>query len=130
MGTRRESMAARLLRPLAWGVGIGTVVGTVLLLIAAAIMTTGALPVSVTTPIAMAVLAIMAFVGGFTAAVISRERGLLYGAAVGLLLFLLITVIGLAVLQELHGGTMLIKAALAIGLGALGGVLGVNAKRR
>ena len=130
MGTRREHSATKLLRPLLWGVGVGTLIGTVLLLIAAAVMATGILPPSAVTPVAMAVIAIMAFAGGFTSAVISRERGLLYGAAVGLALFLLVTVIGLSVLQQLHGGTMLLKAALTIGGGALGGILGVNAKRR
>ncbi len=131
MGTRREpTVAMRILRPLGWGVGIGVAVCTVLLLVAAAVLTTGVIPQVAVSPIAVAILAISAFVGGLIAARFSRERGLLTGALVGLLLFLLTALLGLSVLQSLDGSSMLIKAALMIGGGALGGVLGVNVKRR
>ncbi len=131
MSTRKEiSAAARILRPLGVGTGIGVVACTVILLIAAAIMTTGVLPTSAITPVALAAATIGSFFGGFAAARASRERGLLYGAGVGLLLFLLITIVGIAVLQELRGTMTLLKAALTIGCGALGGVLGVNVKKR
>ena len=131
MGTRKEiSPVARILRPLGVGTGVGILVCAVVLLIAAAIMTTGILPLGAVTPVALAAAAISAFVGGFVAARFSRERGLLYGAAVGLLLFLLITGVGIAVLQELRGAMMLLKAVLTIGVGALGGILGVNVKNR
>lgn len=131
MGTRRDpSTAARLLRPIAWGVGIGAVACTVLLLIASAILTTGAIPQTAVSPIAFAILTVSAFVGGLIAARLSRERGLLTGALVGLLLFLLTAVLGLLILQALDGTSMLLKVALMIGGGALGGVLGVNVKRR
>ena len=131
MGTRKEvSTAARILRPLGMGLGVGVIVCAVILLIAAAIMTTGILPASAVTPIALAAAAIGAFVSGFAAARLSRERGLLFGAGVGLLLFLLITVVGMVTSQELRGTMMLLKAALTIGLGAFGGVLGVNVKTK
>ncbi len=130
MGTRKEiSTATRILRPLGIGLGIGVIVCAVLLLLAAAIMTTGILPTAAVTPVSLASAAIAAFVSGIVAARLSRERGLLYGAGVGLLLFLLITIVGMIALQELRGTMMLLKAALTIGFGALGGVLGVNAKR-
>lgn len=131
MSTRKEvSVATTILRPLGVGLGIGVIVCAVILLIAAAIMTTGILPASAVTPVALAAAAIGAFVGGFVAARLSRERGLLYGAGVGLLLFLLITIVGIVASQEFRGTMMLIKAALTIGFGALGGVLGVNVKKR
>lgn len=131
MGTRKEvSTAARILRPLGMGLGVGVIVCAVILLIAAAIMTTGILPASIVTPVALAAAAIGAFASGFVAARLSRERGLLYGAGVGLLLFLLITVVGMVTSQELRGTMMLLKAALTIGLGAFGGVLGVNVKTK
>ncbi len=131
MSTRKEvSTAARILRPLGMGLGIGVIVCAIVLLIAAAIMTTGILPASAVTPVALAAAAIGAFISGFVAARLSRERGLLYGAGVGLLLFLLITIAGMLSLQELRGTMMLLRAALTIGFGALGGVLGVNVKTR
>lgn len=131
MGTRKEvSTATKILRPLWMGLGIGVIVCAVILLIAAAVMTTGILPASAVTPIALVSVAISAFASGFVAARLSRERGLLYGAGVGLLLFLLITVVGMVTSQEFRGTMMLLKAALTIGFGALGGVLGVNVKTR
>lgn len=131
MSTRKEvSTATKILRPLGVGIGIGVIMCAVILLIAAAIMTTGILPASAVTPVALAAAAIGAFVGGLAAAKLSRERGLLYGAGVGLSLFLLATIVGVAASQELRGTMMLLKAALMIGGGALGGVLGVNLKKR
>lgn len=131
MSTRKEvSTATKILRPLGIGIGIGVIVCAVILLIAAAIMTTGILPASAVNPVALAAAAIGAFASGFASARLSRERGLLYGAGVGLLLFLLITVVGMLSSQELRGSMMLLKAALTIGFGALGGVLGVNVKTR
>ena len=131
MGTRKEvSPATKILRPLWLGVGIGVIVCAIMLLIAAAVMATGVVPASAVTPVALATVTIGAFAGGFAAARLSRERGLLYGAGVGLLLFLLVTIVGMATSQELRGTVMLLKAALTIGFGALGGVLGVNVKTR
>ena len=131
MSTRKEtSLAAKILRPIGVGTGIGVIVCAVILVAAAAIMTTGVFPATAETPVALATALIGAFIGGFVAARLSRERGLLYGAGVGLLLFLLITCVGIAVLEELRGNMMLLKALLTIGGGALGGVLGVNIKKR
>ena len=131
MGARKEaSVTARFLRPLGIGIVFVVLVCVVVLLILAAIMTTGVIPTSAVTPIALAVAAFGVFAGGFAAARLSNERGLLYGAGVGLLFYLLVTVVGIAASQELRGTMMLLKAALIIGGGALGGVLGVNFKKR
>lgn len=131
MSTRKEvSAATTILRPLGVGTGVGVIVCAVILLIAAAVMTTGVLPAPAVTAVALAAAAIGAFVGGFVTARLSRERGLLYGAGVGLLLFLLITIVGFVTLQELRGTMMLLKVALTICFGAFGGVLGVNVKKR
>lgn len=131
MGARKtESPAMKIAKPFLVGVGVSLAVGLVILLLAALVMTTGTIPSSVVTPIALVTMALAAFVGGIVSALVSRERGLLYGAGCGLFLFLLVTVLGMALSQELRGMMMLIKAALAIGSGAFGGVLGVNRKRR
>ena len=131
MGTRKEvSVATKILRPLWLRVSVGVIVCVILLLIAAAVMATGMLPASAVTPVALATVTIGAFAGGFAAARVSRERGLLYGAGVGLLLFLLVTIVGMMTSQELRGTVMLLKAALTICFGALGGVLGVNVKTK
>ena len=131
MSARRDvSVPAKIFRSLGIGTGVGMIVCFLILLVTAAVMTTGVIPPTAVTPVAMAVAAVSAFVGGWVTARISRERGLLYGAASGLVLCLLIVLVGIVVLQEVRGSLLLIKFALTIGFGALGGVFGVNTKKR
>lgn len=118
------------LRPLAIGAAVGIVVCVLVLLAMAALMASGLFPSPLVTPLALIAAAIGALAAGFTAARLSRERGLLYGAGSGLLLFLLTAVAGFAMLPDAGGTWLAVKAALTVGAGALGGVIGVNIKRR
>ncbi len=119
-----------MIRPLLVGTAVGILVTVLLLLAAALLMASIQLPSAAVTPIALATVALGALAGGFTAARISRERGLLYGAACGLLLFLIIAVAGMLAMPSTSGATTFVKLALTVGLGALGGILGVNVGRR
>lgn len=132
MNTRREnlSVAARIVRPIAFGVGIGVLVCLALLLLAATIMASCQVPQTAVTPVAVAILAVASLVGGFFAARIARERGLLYGAGCGLLLFLITAIAGFGTGEAVQGTLLFLKMALATGCGAGGGVVGVNMKRR
>ena len=75
-------------------------------------------------------LGVGAFLGGNFAAKLTREKGLLVGLCCGALLFLALWLFG----QAIHGGGFgaigIVKLAVALGLSALGGVMGVNAKKR
>lgn len=124
------SLVRRILRPLAIGTAVGIAVCVLVLLVMAALMAAGVFPAKAVTPLALAAAGIGAFIGGFTAACVSRERGLLYGAGTGLVLFLLTAAAGFALLPDAGNTLLLAKAALMIGVGALGGILGVNGKRR
>ncbi len=132
MNTRKENLSvlSRILRPVMIGAGVGILVCLVLLLAAAAILASVQLPQAAVTPIAMVVLSVAALVSGFVAARIARERGLLYGAGCGMLLFLITAIAGLGAEQTAQGSLLLLKLALAAGCGALGGIVGVNLKRR
>ncbi|MBP3435236.1 MAG: TIGR04086 family membrane protein [Clostridia bacterium] len=132
MNTRKEnlSVAARIVRPIAFGGGAGILVCLVLLLAAATVMASCQVPQAAVTPVAVAILAVAAFLGGFTAARIARERGLLYGAGCGLLLFLVTAIAGLGTEQVVQGTLLFLKLAVASGCGAVGGIVGVNMKRR
>lgn len=130
MKAHNQNGVRRMLVPMLIGAGVGVLVCTVILLIMAAVMTAVIVPAAVVTPLALAAAALGAFAGGLVAARLSRERGLLYGAGSGLLLFLLVTAAGFALLPETRGALLPLKAALLIGGGALGGVLGVNLRRR
>ncbi len=132
MNARREnsSAAMRIVRPIVWGGGIGAVVCFVLLLLSATAMASFQVPQAAVIPVAVAILAIASLCGGFVAARVARERGLLYGAACGLLLFLMTAIAGLGSEQTTQGVLLFLKLALAVGGGAVGGIFGVNMKRR
>lgn len=132
MNRSREqvSVLSRILRPLLIGVGVGITVGVLLLLAAAAVMVSTQVPAAAVTPVALAVIAVTALVGGFTTARLLRERGLLIGAACGLLIFLIVAIAGFSVDQAVQGTLLFLKLGLTVGCGALGGILGVNVKRK
>ena len=131
MGKRKEtSVMVKILRPLVIGSLVAIAVSSVILLIMAGIMTTGVIPPAAVTPIALASVFVGSLVGGFISARVTREHGLLYGGGVGVILWLLMFIMGLVMADSLSAGTLLLKALLTVGGGALGGVLGVNVKMR
>lgn len=130
MKSHNQNAVRRMAFPVLIGAAVGVLVCLVVLLITAAVMTAVVLPMSVVTPLTLAAAALGAFVGGLSAARLSRERGLLYGALSGLLLFLLMVTAGLIVVPDVHGALLPLKAALTIAGGALGGIIGVNLRRR
>ena len=129
MRTRKEASIGWAVRPLLWGFVGGIAACAVLLLIASALMAGGLLPPTWTVPLALGIAALSAFVGGFLTAKISGTKGWLFGTVSGLLLCLALTVVGLSLGGENTVGLWL-KAILTVGGGILGGVLGVNAKKR
>lgn len=128
---REESvMVKKLLRPVFIGACVGAVCCLLLLLLMSAVMAATDVPKSVVTPMAVVAAAVGAFIGGITAARIAKEKGLLIGAACGLLLFLVVLIAGFAVLKDIRGTYVLVKLLVLIGCGAVGGILGVNLRKR
>lgn len=126
----QRNVPLRMIRPLLFGVVIGALTTVVLLMFAALLLSAVSLPKAVIMPVALATVALGSLVGGFGTARVSRERGLLFGAACGLLLFLIIAVAGVLAMPSASGVTTFVKLALAVGFGALGGILGVNVGRK
>lgn len=125
----QASVVSRVVRSLAIGTAVGIVCGALLMLAAAAVMASVGTSAAVL-PAALAVIAMAAFAGGFTAARLFKERGLLIGAACGALLFAVTVLGGLGVDGTTSGVMALLKPIIAVGFGALGGVSGVNLKRK
>lgn len=131
MNTRKEPGPAwRIGRPVLWGVAVGGVVTVLLLLLMAVGMTARDLPQAAVAPLATVAAAIGAFVGGLTAARIARQQGWLLGALCGVLLYALIWLTGLTHIGDMQATGVLIKWAILIACGAVGGIMGVNLKRR
>ena len=108
---------------------IGEVSALALLLGGAYLFRSADLPLGAATPVAVTAAAISAFFAGLTAARVAKCHGLLMGALCGLLLYLIILLIGLAQ-GGIDTGYAVIKLASLVIAGAVGGVLGVNGKRR
>jgi putative membrane protein (TIGR04086 family) len=80
-------------------------------------------------PLAITAAAIGAFLAGLTAAAIAKQNGLLLGAVCGLVLFLLILLAGVARYAGVNGGNAVLKLAILLLCGSIGGVLGVNLRK-
>ena len=89
MKSRSEdtAMVKKILRPVLVGACMGAVVCLLLLLLMAAVIAAVDVPKAAITPLAVVASAVGAFVGGIVAAKIAKEKGLLFGAACGLILF-------------------------------------------
>ena len=132
MKSRKEdtAMVKKLLRPVLIGTGVGAICCLVVLLLLATIMATKDVPKAAITPMAVVAAAVGAFIGGIVSARIAKEKGLLFGAACGLVLYLLVMIAGFSVLKDIRGGYAFIKLAVLIVCAAIGGIVGVNAKKR
>lgn len=132
MKKRKEqpSVVAQIVRAVLLGAVCGAAAGCLLLAVAAAVMV--AMPWSETAVqiVAYAVVGIAALCGGFVTARLAGQRGLALGAGCGLFLFFIVTLVGFGFETAVRGTSLLLKAVLSVGFGALGGVLGVNLKRR
>ncbi|GHU82830.1 hypothetical protein AGMMS50284_5350 [Clostridia bacterium] len=74
--------------------------------------------------------ALSAFIGGYVAVRIAKEKGLLLGITTGLTVFLIVLLAGLFTTTETISLTTVTKA-VAMGIsGSIGGVVGVNKKKR
>ena len=125
-----SAMVKRFLRPVIIGAVVGALCCTLLLAVMAAIVASQDIPKAAVTPMAIVAAAAGAFFGGFAAARIAKEKGLLIGGTCGLLLFILVALAGFAFLKEIRGAYILVKLAVMLVLSALGGVIGVNLRKR
>lgn len=103
---------------------------SILLLFMASIITVQNIPHNVFPFISSIVVGISSFVSSFILAKLTKEKGLLNGVLLGIFLSVIISFIGL-VLNGIQISTLMyIKTIIIIIMSSLGGVLGVNAKKR
>ena len=93
-------------------------------------MSAGKLPGSAALLFSGAALVIGAFAAGFLTARLLRKKGLLAGAVSGVWMFMLCCVVGAIAGAEFSGGAILFRMIIAVAAAAIGGVVGVNIKRR
>lgn len=132
MKSRKEDTAIvkNIARPILIGAGVGALCCLLVLLVMAAVLAAKDIPQTAVTPMAVVAGAFGSFIAGLVAARIARTKGLMFGSATGLLLYLIIMLAGFAVLKDIRGAYALVKMAILIGCGAVGGVIGVNMKKK
>ncbi len=132
MKARNEdtAMVKRFVRPVLVGALVGALSCLVMLLVMAAVMAAVDVPKVAVTPLAIAAGAFGAFISGLVGARIAKEKGWLFGAACGLLLFVMVLIAGFAVLKDVRGASLAAKLATMVICGAIGGIIGVNTRKR
>lgn len=117
-------------RALAVSVAAGVVATFLILSLFAALMTVRDLPHSAVVPMSILGVAAGTILAGYCCARILRERGLLWGLGCGTVIFLLAFFCELMLLGRPVGILALYKFIIYAASGMIGGVLGVNKKRR
>ena len=122
--------AARLSRAVALSVAAGTAVSFLILCAFAALMSVRDLPHSAVVPMSILAVAAGTILSGYCCARILREKGLLWGLCCGTVIFLLAFFCELMLLGPVIGPLALYKFIIYAASGMIGGVLGVNKKRK
>lgn len=104
----------------------GIVFSSLLIFIMAAILSIGHIPSMVIEPMALVSLALGGIFGGFLAGKAVKEKGFLCGMISGILFFLVVWCCGGVFGIGDFGMKALLKSAILIFAGILGGIIGVN----
>jgi len=113
------------------GVALAFVISIVLILISAVIMTYSPIPDEMTRAVTIAVSGISVLFAGLVTARKSRRQGWLSGATCGLLYALFLYIFGSLIMLDFSITLYtLIVGVMGFFLGALGGIVGINTKKR
>ena len=122
--------AKRYIRPVTYGILAGSSACFLLLMVMSLVMSLRDIPQTAVSLVAILTFVAGGFVAGFVCSACSRERGLLLGLCCGAGLFLILSLASIAVDGVSFGMVALTKLIAVIFAAALGGVIGVNKKRK
>ncbi len=108
-------------------VTFGLLATTVVLLLFSFLMCKKDVPFVLLNPFSAGLLMLGSFISGYLAARRIRERGMMIGALCGLIIFLLLLLASFMSKFDV-GLAALIKLVISVVSGAIGGIIGVNAK--
>ncbi len=120
----------RFFRPVAYGIVAGTVACFLLLILMSVVMQFRDLPQVLVTFVATLTFVLGGLVSGYVSAAFSRERGMLVGVCCGVCMFLLLAFTNLTVNGPDFCAVALTKLAAVLFASALGGVIGVNKRKK
>lgn len=122
--------AVKFSRSVALSVGAGVLLSFLILCAFAALMSVRDLPHSAVVPMSILAVAAGTILSGYCCARILREKGLLWGLCCGTVIYLLAFFCELMLLGQPIGALALYKFIIYAASGMIGGVLGVNKKRK
>lgn len=122
--------AKRFVRPIAYGILSGAAACMVMLILMSVIMGLKDIPQSAVSLIATLTFVVGGFVAGYVSSVFSRERGMLMGLCCGLCLFIVLSLANLAIDGSGFGMVALTKLIAVLLSAALGGIIGVNKRKK
>jgi len=117
------------IRPIAVSVVCGMAACILLMLLMSVLLTTQNIPQSAIEPMALFAISAGAFTAGYLCARAMRSGGLVYGGACGLIITLIVIIAGLSAGNSL-GAPALFRIIFIMLSSMLGGVVGVNTRRR
>ncbi len=117
-------------RPLGIGAAVGVVACFLSLLLMAALLLTQDTPQNFVSPLALVALVTGCFAGGVTAARCTGQNGWLMGLLCGAALFLLLLLAGGFAPLRNTATHPLLKLAVMLVSAAVGGIVGINLKRK
>jgi putative membrane protein (TIGR04086 family) len=120
----------RLLRPAAVGVVAGAVICAALLALMSLLLSLRSVPQSMLEPMAVFAMCVGAFTAGGMSARIVHKNGLGCGLFTGLIFSAVLLVCGFAVPGSQMGAGAFLKTAIVLMCSMLGGVLGVNSRKK
>lgn len=121
----------QMIKAIVFGVISALLISIILLcIVSAVVMTSGLLPAELTNIITVAMLGIGTLAGAFIAARITKSAGLIIGASTGFAVFMVITIAGLIKSSESLTYITLIRFAVTLIMGIIGGIIGVNKKEK
>lgn len=122
--------AKRFLRPIAFGISSGAVACFLSLLLMSVAMGLGDMPQAVIALFATIAFVIGGFLAGYVTAVLAQEKGLLLGLCCGAILFLVLLCVSFTVSGNGLGMQAVTKLVCVLLASAIGGVLGVNKRKK
>lgn len=117
-------------KPVAISCLSGAAISTAILLVFALVMSVRDVPAVLINPLACAAIAVGSFFAGFLCAKMLRQRGMLFGALCGILMFGILLFTSLTLTGDAFGWIVLIKLVIVMTSAMIGGVIGVNTRRR
>ena len=118
------------LKKYAIGLIIGAACAALFMLLFSFLLTVNSIPDSMTGAFGYISMAIAAFAAGFCATLLIKSKGLLNGAIMGVLFFVLHTIVSFAAGSgSVFSVKMLIFLVVEVALATLGGILSVNVRK-